>query len=58
MKKPAKKPAGKTKAKVKASPKPVDLELDPDAWPKFEALVRSAAKMGHRPQKSGTKTKG
>jgi len=25
------------------------LDLDPDAWPKFEALVKSAAKMGHKP---------
>lgn len=25
------------------------LELDPDAWPKFESLVKSAAKMGHKP---------
>jgi hypothetical protein len=35
-----------------ATPK---LDLDPDAWPKFEALVKSAAKMGHKPhiKKSG-----
>jgi hypothetical protein len=26
-----------------------NLDLDPDAWPKFEALVKSAAKMGHKP---------
>ena len=26
-----------------------NVELDPDAWPKFEALVKSAAKMGHKP---------
>jgi len=23
-----------------------DIELDPNAWPKFEALVKSAAKIG------------
>jgi hypothetical protein len=28
------------------------IELDHDAWPKFEALVKSAAKMGHVPHKS------
>ena len=28
---------------------PADLELDPDAWPKFEKLVKSAAKMGPKP---------
>ena len=36
----------------KAKPKPVDqskLELDPDAWPKFEKLVKNAAKIGHKP---------
>jgi len=48
-----------TTSKRAAKPKPAkrkpinptepDLELDPDAWPKFEALVRSAAKMGHKP---------
>lgn len=46
LKKPAKKP-------------PVDkeemanLDLDPDAWPKFEKLIKSAAKMGPKPQRSG-----
>jgi len=25
------------------------LDLEPDAWERFEALVKSAAKMGHRP---------
>jgi len=33
-----------------------EIELDPDAWPKFEALVKSAAKMGHKPQKGGKKS--
>jgi len=27
------------------------LELKPDAWPKFEKLIHSAAKMGHQPHK-------
>jgi hypothetical protein len=26
-----------------------DVELIPDAWPRFERLVKAAAKMGHRP---------
>jgi len=26
-----------------------EIELDADAWPKFEALVKSAAKMGPKP---------
>jgi hypothetical protein len=25
------------------------LEIDPDGWPKFEKLVKSAAKMGPKP---------
>jgi len=36
----------------KVKPKPANtsnLDLDPDAWPKFEKLVKSAAKMGHKP---------
>jgi len=39
----------------KAKPKAVDpsnLDLDPDAWGKFEKLVKSAAKMGPRPHKT------
>ena len=39
----------KGKAGVKT---PADLELDPDAWPKFEALVKDAAKMGHKPHEA------
>jgi hypothetical protein len=31
------------------------LDLDPAAWPKFEALVKSAAKMGPKPH---TQSKG
>jgi len=26
-----------------------NLDLDPDAWPKFEKLVKNAAKIGHKP---------
>jgi hypothetical protein len=38
------------KQKPKPSPAELEaLELDPDAWPKFELLVKSAAKMGHKP---------
>ena len=29
------------------------VELVPDAWPKFEALVKSAGEMGHRPHQFG-----
>lgn len=37
-------------------PKPIrieseGLELDRDAWPKFEKLIKSAAKMGPKPHK-------
>lgn len=38
--------------KPKAKPSPIDpatLELNPNAWPKFEGLVKRAAKMGHKP---------
>jgi len=34
------------------------LDLDPDAWPKFEKLVKSAAKMGPRPHSPKTKKSG
>jgi hypothetical protein len=33
------------------------VDLAPDAWPKFEALVKSAAKMGHKPHASKTSRK-
>ena len=34
----------------KPSPKKPDkLEFAPDAWERFESLVKSAAKMGHQP---------
>ena len=44
-------------AEKKQKPKPVkpdavDLDLDSDAWPKFEKLVKSAAKMGPKPHKA------
>jgi hypothetical protein len=29
-----------------------NLDLDPDAWPRFEALIKSAAKMGHKPHET------
>lgn len=32
----------------KKIPKAEELDLDPDAWPRFEALVKSAAKAGHK----------
>ena len=32
-----------------------EIELDPDAWPKFEKLIRSAAKMGPMPHSSAPK---
>jgi hypothetical protein len=30
------------------------LELDPDAWPRFERLVKSAAKSGPKPHPAKT----
>ena len=39
-------------SKEKTKPSRAELEaveLAPDAWPKFEALMKSAAKMGHKP---------
>jgi len=40
----------------KAKPKSIEsnvstLDLDPDAWPKFEKLIKSAAKLGPKPHK-------
>jgi len=46
----SKRPATKPKSKASAT----ELEFGPDAWPKFEALVRSAAKMGHKPHSPAT----
>jgi len=34
-----------------------NLDLDPNAWDKFEKLVKSAAKMGPKPHGSKAKTK-
>ncbi|MBR2818805.1 MAG: hypothetical protein IKE60_29325 [Reyranella sp.] len=36
-------------AKAKPTPKAPKLEFEPDAWARFESLVKSAAAMGHRP---------
>jgi hypothetical protein len=45
-----KKGSKKVLAKPNASPAELEaVELDPKAWPKFEALMKSAAKMGHKP---------
>jgi hypothetical protein len=35
----------------KPSPKKPDIEFEPDAWARFETLIKSAAKMGHQPHK-------
>jgi hypothetical protein len=36
----------------KTSPKkPEKLEFAPDAWERFESLVKAGAKMGHQPHK-------
>jgi hypothetical protein len=48
------------KAKTKAKPKPKieELDLDPDAWPKFEKFLRSAAKTPRPPdEQSGRPAK-
>ena len=39
----------KTKKTSHKKQPPPDLDLDPDAWGKFERLVKSAAEMGPRP---------
>jgi hypothetical protein len=44
-------PKPKTKKPKPISPDVANLELDQDAWPKFEKLVKSAAKMGPKPHK-------
>jgi hypothetical protein len=38
----------------KPSPKKPKLEFAPDAWERFESLVKSAAKMGHQPHKASS----
>jgi len=37
---------------AKPSPKKPKLEFAPDAWERFESLVKSAAKMGPLPQRA------
>jgi hypothetical protein len=55
MKKP---PAVKSKPKTKSfgHVKP-EVELEEGAWGKFEAMIRRAAKMGHRPHAEEKKKK-
>jgi hypothetical protein len=56
MKKPAQNP--RLEAKIKPSRAELEaVELDSDAWPKFEALMKSAAKMGHKPHLEPKKSK-
>ncbi len=49
MGKPGKKPKPINKAEIEA------IELVPDAWPKFEKLVKAAAKMGPKPHDKSSK---
>ncbi len=46
------------KKKPKAKPKEPLPELDSEAWRKFESLVKSAAKMGHKPHSGKPKRGG
>ncbi len=46
------------KSKPERASKRVTVDIDPDAWPRFEALVKSAAKMGHKPHGGPKATKG
>jgi hypothetical protein len=39
----------------KPSPKKPDIEFEPDAWARFETLVKSAAKMGPMPHRATKK---
>jgi hypothetical protein len=44
------KASAKKAAKAKLSPEEIaSLDLDENAWPKFEKLIKSAAKMGPKP---------
>jgi hypothetical protein len=36
----------------KPSPEKPKIEFEPDAWARFETLVKSAAKLGHVPHKA------
>lgn len=49
QKKPKKSKAKKVDTKIE------DLDLDPDAWPKFEKLIKSAAKLGPKPHEKPPK---
>jgi hypothetical protein len=57
MKPPAKKKPVRAKKSTAQSieSNAVVLDLDPDAWPKFEKLIKSAAKMGPKPHAKITK---
>ena len=46
------------KTKQDVGKKVKELDLDPDAWPRFERLIHDAAKMGHKPHKDGGPTDG
>jgi hypothetical protein len=43
--------ASKAKKSAVKPTRAKDLDLDPDAWPKFEAMIRTVAKSGpqHKP---------
>jgi len=45
---PTKKPKKATAQSIESNAAMVG-DLDPDAWPKFEKLIKSAAKMGPKP---------
>lgn len=47
----SKAPAPKGKAKLNEA-EIASLDLDQNAWPKFEKLIKSAAKMGPKPHKA------
>ena len=48
-----KKTPAKKAAKAKLSPDEIaSLDLDENAWPKFEKLIKDAAKMGPKPHKA------
>jgi len=48
--------ASNSKPKQKTFAKPPKIELEEGAWGRFEALIKRAAKMGHKPHRSA-KTK-
>lgn len=57
VKPPAKKKAKKATAQSIESNAIILDDLDPDAWPKFEKLVKNASKMGHQPHVAALKGK-